>query len=115
MHRMSHKPQQWSNVDLPHSFLERRIDMKNYLIVGNGVAGTTAAKNIRKQDKEGKITIVTDEDFPFYWRIRLNEYLAGDLTEEALAAQKAQWYGDQRIDLKLKTLIAGADPLQSGS
>ena len=84
--------------------------MKNYLIVGNGVAGTTAAENVRKQDKEGKITIVTDEDFPFYWRLRLNEYLAGDLTEEALAAKKAQWYGDQRIDLKLKTLIAGADP-----
>jgi nitrite reductase (NADH) large subunit len=84
--------------------------MKNYLIVGNGVAGTTAAENVRKQDKEGKITIVTDEDFPFYWRLRLNEYLAGDLTEEALAAKKAQWYGDQRIDLKLKTPIAGADP-----
>jgi nitrite reductase (NADH) large subunit len=84
--------------------------MKNYLIVGNGVAGTTAAENVRKQDNEGKITIVTDEDFPFYWRLRLNEYLADDLTEEALAAKKAQWYGDQRIDLKLKTLIAGADP-----
>lgn len=84
--------------------------MKNYLIVGNGIAGTTAAENVRKQDKEGKITIVTDEDFPFYWRLRLNEYLAGDITEEALAAKKAQWYGDQRIDLKLKTLIAGADP-----
>jgi len=84
--------------------------MKNYLIVGNGVAGTTAAKNVRKHDKEGKITIVTDEDFSFYWRIKLNEYLAGDLTEEALTAQKAQWYGEQRIDLKLKTLIAGADP-----
>ena len=84
--------------------------MKNYLIVGNGVAGTTAAENVRKQDKEGKITIVTDEESPFYWRLRLNEYLAGDLAEEALAAKKAQWYGDQRIDLKLKTLIAGADP-----
>ena len=84
--------------------------MKKYLILGNGVAGTTAAENIRKQDKEGKITIVTDEEFPFYWRLRLNEYLAGDITEEALAAKKAQWYGDQRIDLKLKTLIAGADP-----
>jgi len=83
--------------------------MKNYLIVGNGVAGTTAAENVRKQDKEGKITIVTNEEFPFYWRLRLNEYLAGDLTEEALAAKKAQWYGDQRIDLKLKTPIAGAD------
>ncbi len=84
--------------------------MKNYLILGNGVAGTTAAENVRKQDKEGKITIVTDEESPFYWRLRLNEYLTGDLTEEALVAKKAQWYGDQRIDLKLKTLIAGADP-----
>lgn len=84
--------------------------MKKYLIVGNGVAGTTAAENVRKQDKDGKITIVTDEDFPFYWRLRLNEYLAGDLTEEALAGKKAQWYTDQRIDLMLKTLIAGADP-----
>lgn len=84
--------------------------MKNYLIVGNGVAGTTAAENIRKQDKEGKITIVTNEDFPFYWRLRLNEYLAGDIAEEALAAKKTQWYTDQRIDLKLKTLIAGAEP-----
>jgi len=84
--------------------------MKEYLIVGNGVAGTTAAENVRKQDKEGKITIVTDENIPFYWRLRLNEYLAGDLTEEALAAKKAQWYEDQRIDLKLKTRITGADP-----
>ncbi len=84
--------------------------MKSYLIVGNGVAGTTAAENVRKQNKDGKVTIVTDEDFPFYWRLRLNEYLTGDLTEEALAAKKEQWYTDQRIDLKLKTLIAGADP-----
>ena len=35
--------------------------MKNYLIVGNGVAGTTAAENVRKQDKEGKITQAMSE------------------------------------------------------
>jgi nitrite reductase (NADH) large subunit len=85
------------------------LDMANYLIIGNGVAGTTAAENIRKQDKEGNITIVTDEDLPFYWRIQLNEYISGDITEEQLLAKKEDWYRDQNISLKLKTRIVGAD------
>lgn len=83
--------------------------MKNYLIVGNGVAGTTAAENIRKMDREGAVTMVTDEDLPFYYRIRLSEYLAGDLTEQDLVAKGDSWYRDQRIDLKLKTRVMGAD------
>jgi nitrite reductase (NADH) large subunit len=85
------------------------LDMANYLIIGNGVAGTTAAENIRKQDREGNITIVTDEDLPFYWRIQLNEYISGDITEEQLLAKKEDWYRDQNIALKLKTRIVGAD------
>lgn len=83
--------------------------MKNYLIVGNGVAGTTAAEHIRKQDKEGKVSILTDENFPFYWRIRLNEYLAGDIAEDSLLAKNQQWYEDQRIDLRLGTRVVGAE------
>jgi nitrite reductase (NADH) large subunit len=84
--------------------------MANYLIIGNGVAGTTAAENIRKKDNEGNVTIVTDEDLPFYWRIQLNEYISGDITEEQLLAKKEEWYRDQNITLKLKTRIVGADP-----
>jgi nitrite reductase (NADH) large subunit len=85
------------------------LGMSNYLIIGNGVAGTTAAENIRKQDKKGNITIVTDEDLPFYWRIKLNEYISGDIPEEQLLAKKEDWYRDQNIALKLKTRIVGAD------
>ncbi|KPK21095.1 MAG: pyridine nucleotide-disulfide oxidoreductase [Nitrospira bacterium SG8_3] len=83
--------------------------MANYLIVGNGVAGTTAAENIRKQDKKGNITIMTDEDLPFYWRIQLNEYISGEMTEKELLAKKEEWYQDQNISLKLKTRVVGAD------
>ena len=36
-----------------------------YIIIGNGVAGTTAAINIRKIDHEGEITILSDEAYPF--------------------------------------------------
>jgi nitrite reductase (NADH) large subunit len=84
--------------------------MANYLIIGNGVAGTTAAENIRKLDKAGKITVVTEESTPFYYRMRLPEFLSGDLTEEKLSAKKDQWYKDQGIDLKLNTRIQGANP-----
>jgi len=84
--------------------------MSNYLIIGNGVAGTTAAENIRQKDKEGNITVVTDEDSPFYYRVRLNEYISGDLTEQELIAKKDQWYKDQNINLMLKTRIVGAEP-----
>jgi nitrite reductase (NADH) large subunit len=84
--------------------------MRNYLIIGNGVAGTTAAENIRKQDKEGNITVVTEEDLSFYYRVRLNEYVSGDITEEQLIAKKERWYKDQNITLKLKTRIVGEEP-----
>jgi len=83
--------------------------MTHYLIIGNGVAGTTAAEEIRKRDKEGAITIVTDESVPFYWRLQLNEYIAGELPEEKLHARKQEWYKEQGIDLQLKTRIQGGD------
>ncbi len=82
--------------------------MTDYLIIGNGVAGTTAAENIREIDKEGKITIVSDEDLPFYYRIRLNEYISGDIGEKELLAKKEEWYGEMNIDLVLRTPVAGA-------
>ncbi|MBL7175616.1 MAG: NAD(P)/FAD-dependent oxidoreductase [Desulfobacteraceae bacterium] len=84
--------------------------MKKYLIIGNGIAGTTAAENIRKQDKEGTIVIATDEDLPFYYRIRLTEFIAGDLTEQDLIARSREWYNDHSIDLKLGVRIMGAEP-----
>ncbi|MFC1822707.1 NAD(P)/FAD-dependent oxidoreductase [Thermodesulfobacteriota bacterium] len=84
--------------------------MKKYLIVGNGVAGTTAAENIRRVDQTGSIEIVTNEDIPFYYRIRLNEYISADIKEEVLIARKEAWYREKEIDLKLKTRIVGAKP-----
>jgi len=95
--------------------------MANYLIIGNGVAGTTAVENIRKLDKAGKITVVTEESTPFYYRMRLPDFISGDLAEDKLSAKKDQWYIDQGIELKLNTRIQGADPgkrvvtTQSGS
>ncbi len=81
----------------------------NYLIIGNGVAGTTAAENLRKEDPDAKITVVTDETTPFYSRIRLNEYVAGEIAKEALVVRKESWYQDKDINLVTATTISVID------
>ena len=84
--------------------------VKKYLIIGNGVAGTTAAENIRRLDPNGEITIVTDEDIPFYYRVRLPDYLGGGVAESELVAKKDAWYKEKNISLQLETTITGGDP-----
>ena len=80
-----------------------------YIIIGNGVAGTTAAETIRKNDPAGDIKIFTDEAFPFYSRIRLMEFLAGELDLPKLQIRSSNWYDDQKIKLFLNTKIIDID------
>ncbi len=74
-----------------------------YLIIGNGVAGTTAAQAIRHADPAGEITIITEEPHPFYSRIRLIHFLDGSLPKEKLQLKKDEWYKDNKINLRLNT------------
>ncbi len=79
--------------------------MKRYLIIGNGVAGTTAAEKIRKNDANGRITMVTEEKFPFYSRIKLPDFVAGLADKTDLIIKNDKWYKNYRINLKTNTKI----------
>ena len=81
----------------------------DYIIIGNGVAGTTAAENIRKYDSQGTIKIFTDEAFPFYSRIRLMEYLAGEVDLPKLQIRSDTWYDNQKIQLFLNNNVVDID------
>ena len=83
--------------------------MKKYLIIGNGVAGTTAADYIRRNDVNGEITIVSSEDLPFYYRVRLPDLLGGGVAEPELIVKKDEWYSERKIVLKLGTRIIRTD------
>ncbi len=83
--------------------------VKRYLIIGNGVAGTTAAESLRKEEPDARITVVTNEVIPFYSRLRLNEYVAGDITKDALIVRKENWYQEKNIDLVIGTTISTID------
>jgi nitrite reductase (NADH) large subunit len=82
----------------------------NVVIVGNGLAGTLAAKSIRDLDDRAAITILAAERYPYYPRPNLIEYLAGRLPEEKLFAFPASWPETNRIDLKFKTSVRRLRP-----
>lgn len=72
-----------------------------YVIVGGGIAGTTAAETIRKTDKEGKIAIVSDEPHPLYSRVLLSKsaWVLGEQPFDNVWLKKEAWYSENKIDL----------------
>jgi len=80
--------------------------MKRYLIVGGGVAGARAAVKIREADQKGDIHIFTEEAYPFYYRVRFPEYVAGELTLQTLTIHTQEWYQSNGIFIHLEEPIA---------
>ncbi len=82
---------------------ERTLD---YLIIGGGLAGATAAEAIRKRDDQATILIVTQEDHNPYHRPPLSkEYVRGEIGADGtygnggVYVQTPEWYEDQRVEV----------------
>ena len=80
-----------------------------YVIVGNGVAGITAAAAIRKNDSTGEIRMITEEAYPFYSRIRLMEYISGEVDLPKLQVKNQAWYEENKIQVVLNSRVADID------
>ena len=84
--------------------------MTSYVVIGNGVAGTTAAHQIRKRDDTGDITILTQEPYPFYSRIRIIDFLSGNASIQDLLLKKEGWYKNHDITLRVNTTVTQIKP-----
>ncbi len=71
------------------------------VIVGNGLAGTMAAKTLRELDASVDIEIYAAEKYPYYPRPNLIEHLAGNLPYERLFPFPPAWSERQRIAVHL--------------
>lgn len=85
------------------------MEKVKYLIIGNGIAGLSAAKEIRNNDSEGSITIISKEAYNTYYRVRLTEYLSKDFTEEQLLVNKKSWYEEKNIKVLLNKIVEKID------
>jgi NAD(P)H-nitrite reductase large subunit len=80
-----------------------------YVIIGNGVAGTTAADTLRKADASARITILADEPYPLYNRIALPRVLKQTTLPERTIIRQVAWHAQNDIDLRLETTVAAVD------
>jgi NAD(P)H-nitrite reductase large subunit len=82
---------------------------ESYVIVGDGVAGSSAAETIREEDPDAEITVVTEEGEPLYNRILIKEFAKGKLPEAPLSIHDENWYAERDIDLRLNTVVTRID------
>ena len=77
----------------------------SYAIIGDGIAGSSAAETIREQAPDADITVLTDEGEALYNRILIKEFAKGKLPEAPISIHDTDWYADRDIGLHLNTLV----------
>ena len=81
----------------------------DYLIIGGGIAGTSAAEAIRKLDSGSKIAILEDEGHLLYSRVFLPAYARGEMPLEKVMLRRWEDYSRQKIDVYLSETAKQVD------
>jgi NAD(P)H-nitrite reductase large subunit len=68
-----------------------------YLVIGNSAGGIGATEAIRQVDKEGTLTIISDESYLAYSRPLISKYLAGECSLEGMLFRPSDFYSQNNI------------------
>ena len=81
----------------------------SYVIIGDGIAGASAAETLRERAPDAEITVITDEGEPLYNRILIKEFAKGKLPEAPISIHDEGWYEDHDVNLRLNTVVVDVD------
>jgi NAD(P)H-nitrite reductase large subunit len=81
----------------------------SYVIIGDGIAGSSAAETLRERDPDADVTVVTDEGEALYNRILIKEFAKGKMPEAPIHIHDESWYDERDIELRLNTHVTGVD------
>lgn len=82
----------------------------HYVIIGNGPAGNHAAATLRKKDKDARITIISDECIPFYYKPKLTGFIANEIAKMKLMVNPLDSYRKQDIRVRLGQEVGQINP-----
>src|ERR1700737_4517630 len=82
------------------------VERLSYVIVGNGIAGLTAAETVRQEQPSAEITIIAETPTPACHRPSLKDYLAGRVEEDVLFARRPSFYADKGLRFLLDRVEA---------
>ena len=73
--------------------------MKQYVIIGNGVAAANCIEGIRSIDSDGKITVVSEENHSVYCRPLISYYLEGRTDLDRILYRGNDFYRDMNCSV----------------
>jgi len=79
------------------------------VIIGNGVAGVWTA-SILAGSPDVKVEVITEEDYLYYNRPHLLEYIAGRIEFEKIFVYPDEWYAKRGIGMRLGERALALDP-----
>ncbi|PSG99139.1 MAG: NADH oxidase [Nanohaloarchaea archaeon SW_7_43_1] len=80
-----------------------------HVIIGDGIAGASAAETIKEENQDADIKLVTKESEPLYNRIMLKTYMKGTLPKQYTRVHDENWYEKRDIDLNLDKKVDNID------
>ncbi|NHN41467.1 NAD(P)/FAD-dependent oxidoreductase [Halorubellus sp. JP-L1] len=81
----------------------------SYVIIGDGIAGSSAAETLREEAPDADITVITDEGEALYNRILIKEFAKGKMPEAPISIHDDGWYEERDIELELNTHVTHVD------
>lgn len=86
------------------------MERYDYVIIGGGIAGVTAAETIRERDRNATITIISTEPHVLYSRVLLPYYLKKRIPREKLFLRTINDFTEKQIDLRLLEEVVAVSP-----
>jgi NADH oxidase (H2O2-forming) len=82
---------------------------ERFVVIGNGVAGYSAASTIKRYKKEATVSIVSHEPYPLYSACALGCYLAGEIKREVIFLESFSSYECAGIKTRLGQKVMTID------
>ena len=82
---------------------------ESYVIIGDGIAGSSAAETLREEAPDADITVITEEGEALYNRILIKEFAKGKMPEAPISIHDDDWYEERDIELELNTHVTHVD------
>ena len=95
----------------PSQILRMSFDrsIERIVVLGNGIAGVTAADHVRRRHPECQVDLVADEPHPLYNRMGINRLIYGRSAMAGLYLNPDAWYEERRIETWLNTRATRID------
>ena len=84
--------------------------MPRYVIIGNGIAGVSAAETIRSLDPDSPLLMIAAEEFPPYSRPMISLVLEGAVTPDRLVIRPPDFYQRLGIEALVGHKVVELDP-----